>query len=137
MNLVIQVENGEPINHPILLENLLQAFPDLDPNNLPPKYVRFERIPMPNMGPYIKGYECRYELVDGIYKDVWYADEMSAQEKLDLQEAVKTTWAENFNFASWTFNEETCRYDPPVPYPTDGANYTWDEATLSWIPVTE
>jgi hypothetical protein len=25
----------------------------------------------------------------------------------------------------------------PVPYPTDGAKYTWDEETTSWIEVTE
>jgi hypothetical protein len=23
----------------------------------------------------------------------------------------------------------------PAPYPTDGENYTWDEATISWLPV--
>jgi hypothetical protein len=37
-------------------------------------------------------------------------------------------------FASWTLNEDTCRWDPPVPYPADGM-YTWDEETTTWKEV--
>jgi len=36
-------------------------------------------------------------------------------------------------YSSWTLNEETCRWDAPVAYPTDGKIYIWDEPTLSWI----
>lgn len=36
-------------------------------------------------------------------------------------------------FPSWTLNEESCLWDSPVPYPTDGKLYFWDESTLSWI----
>lgn len=35
-------------------------------------------------------------------------------------------------FASWVLNEDTCRWDSPTPYPTDGKRYVWNEATLSW-----
>lgn len=39
-------------------------------------------------------------------------------------------------YNSWILNETTCRWDPPVPYPTDTDNsYEWDEATTSWITV--
>jgi len=38
-------------------------------------------------------------------------------------------------FPSWLLNEETCLWEAPVPYPTDGKDYGWDEATLSWIVV--
>lgn len=40
-------------------------------------------------------------------------------------------------FASWTLNEDTCLWDSPVPYPIDGKRYTWNEATTSWIEMTE
>ena len=40
-------------------------------------------------------------------------------------------------YASWTLNEETCRWDPPVAYPEDGSLYTWNEDTTSWDAVTE
>jgi hypothetical protein len=39
-------------------------------------------------------------------------------------------------YASWTLNETTCLWDSPIPYPTDGKNYSWDEPTTSWIEVT-
>ena len=40
-------------------------------------------------------------------------------------------------FESWVLNEDTCRWDAPTPYPTDGKRYRWDEPTLSWVEVTE
>jgi hypothetical protein len=33
---------------------------------------------------------------------------------------------------SWTLNTETCKWEPPVAYPTDGKIYGWDEPTTSW-----
>ena len=38
-------------------------------------------------------------------------------------------------FASWTLDEDTCLWNAPVAYPTDGKLYSWDEATLSWVEV--
>lgn len=40
-------------------------------------------------------------------------------------------------FASWVLNEETCLWDAPVAYPTDGKRYQWDEATTAWVEITE
>jgi hypothetical protein len=39
-------------------------------------------------------------------------------------------------FLSWTLNEDTCLWDSPSPYPTDGKPYRWDEATLAWVEIT-
>jgi hypothetical protein len=36
-------------------------------------------------------------------------------------------------YESWILNEDTCLWDSPVPYPSDGGMYSWDEETLSWI----
>jgi len=36
-------------------------------------------------------------------------------------------------YNSWTLNEETCLWEPPIPYPQDGEPYYWNEETLSWI----
>lgn len=36
-------------------------------------------------------------------------------------------------FPSFVFNSETCDWQAPVPYPTDGKNYIWNESTLSWV----
>jgi hypothetical protein len=35
-------------------------------------------------------------------------------------------------YASWTLNEDSCLWDSPVAYPTDGERYTWNEETTSW-----
>jgi len=40
-------------------------------------------------------------------------------------------------FASWVLDEETCNWEAPVARPEDDKMYTWDEATTSWIEVTE
>ena len=58
---------------------------------------------------------------------------MTEEEKTEKQNAIKAEWAEN-GFASWTFNEETCSFDPPTEKP-DG-DYWWDEETTSWVEVT-
>jgi len=39
-------------------------------------------------------------------------------------------------YTSWTLNEDTCLWDSPVPYPTDGLRYDWDEPTTSWVETT-
>jgi hypothetical protein len=36
-------------------------------------------------------------------------------------------------FPSWVFNLDTLDWDPPVPMPTEGGPYIWDEGTTSWV----
>jgi hypothetical protein len=36
-------------------------------------------------------------------------------------------------FPSWVLNEETCLWEAPVAYPTDGKIHIWNEPTLSWV----
>ena len=38
-------------------------------------------------------------------------------------------------YPSWTLNETTCQWEPPVAYPTDGELYVWNEETTSWDAV--
>ena len=38
-------------------------------------------------------------------------------------------------YESWILNEDTCNWESPVPYPTDGELYTWDEEIQSWVHV--
>jgi hypothetical protein len=41
-------------------------------------------------------------------------------------------------YASWTLDDATCLWEAPTPMPTDGKQYSWDEATTSWkeiVPV--
>ena len=36
-------------------------------------------------------------------------------------------------YPSWVLNEDTCRWDSPIPRPDDDKRYIWDEPTTSWI----
>lgn len=38
-------------------------------------------------------------------------------------------------YPSWVLNEDTCLWDAPVPMPTDGKLYSWDETTTAWVEV--
>lgn len=38
-------------------------------------------------------------------------------------------------FPSWLLNEDTCQWGSPVPYPTDGNIYIWNEDTQTWQEV--
>ena len=35
-------------------------------------------------------------------------------------------------YPSWSLNETTCLWDPPVAYPDDGEEYTWNETNQTW-----
>ncbi len=37
------------------------------------------------------------------------------------------------NFPSWILDEDSCTWNPPVEYPSDGKIYLWDEDSISWI----
>jgi hypothetical protein len=38
-------------------------------------------------------------------------------------------------FESWILDEETCRWQAPMPYPTDELLYAWDEENQNWVAV--
>lgn len=134
MELFIRIKDGQPFEHPILAHNFKQAFSNVDTNNLPPEFARFERVEAPHLSVYEKNQRVQYELgEDGVYRDVWYCDQMSKEEKTEKQNQVKEQWTQNGGFASWTFDEETCSFVPPTPRPNDGNMYIWDEESLSWV----
>ena len=136
MELFIQVRSGEALDHPITAENFQQAFPDVDVNNLPADFARFVRVERPTLGVYEVYEGVTYDRVGEAFMDVHHVRQMTDEEKLEKQNEMKAYWA-NINFASWIFNEATCEFDPPTPYPNDGKQYRWDEPTTSWIEVAQ
>ncbi len=131
MELYIRVNNGEIIEHPLTKDNLIQAFPNIDFNNLPNWLMKFERVAPPTVGPYENNQRSQYEIINSVVKDVWYTDPMTPEEILEKQNMVKNDW-EIYGFPSWTFDEALCDFLPPVPCPGDENLYTWNEETLSW-----
>lgn len=39
-------------------------------------------------------------------------------------------------FPSWTLDESTCIWNPPVPMPVDDNLYSWDEDNLVWQQIS-
>lgn len=39
-------------------------------------------------------------------------------------------------FDSWVLNKDTYKWETPVPYPSDGKVYNWDESSISWVEYT-
>ena len=121
MNLYIETENGQVKNHPAFEDNLIQAF-----GRIPEHWVPFERVERPVLGEYevMVAEDPTYELVDGIYKDVWHKRDMTAEEREAKKQAaiqdVKDFWAarpQAENWSAWVLNEEALKYEPPVPRP--------------------
>ena len=38
-------------------------------------------------------------------------------------------------YPSWLLDEDTCRWEAPVPCPDDDKVYVWNEATTNWVEV--
>ena len=81
MKLFIQIRDGKPYEHPIMESNFLEAFPDIDTNNLPQEFANFERVEQPSIGQYEVNEGVTYEWDNGIVKDVWHIRQMTDEEK--------------------------------------------------------
>jgi hypothetical protein len=52
-----------------------------------------------------------------------------------IYDSVRDAFYSSQPYLSWVLDEETCEWQPPVPYPTDGGRYTWSEESLSWVVI--
>ena len=121
MKLFIRIKNGQPFEHPILGDNFRQAFPEIDTDNLPPEFARFERILQPNPGVYEVYEGVTYEWFEGIVKDVHHIRPLTEEEKTAKQQATINAFnsrEQAENWSAWTLDEETCTMVPPIPRPT-------------------
>jgi len=144
MELYIRIKDGQPFEHPIIGDNFRQAFPDVDVNNLPAEFARFERIERPVLGVYevMESEAPTYELIDGVYKDVWRTRAMTLEEKTAKQQAVITAFnscEQASNWSAWNLDEATCVMVPPISRPepdqaklNEGIRTFWCGAENNW-----
>ena len=77
MKLYIKVENGSCTGHPVLEDNLFQAFPE----GIPSDYKLFERKPFPvKVGDYEKAV-CKYIKQNDVWSDEWTIVPLTDEEK--------------------------------------------------------
>ena len=50
----------------------------------------------------------------------------------DTYDKTKDAFIPSQDFPSWTLNETTCLWEPPVAYPDDGKRYGWNEEIINW-----
>ena len=87
------------------------------------------------------------ELIEGLDPETWYGNFRN-------QVCKRTSYNNNYrkNYAGvgytydeerdafiapkpydkWILNEETCRWEAPIPYPTDGLRYVWNDNKGEW-----
>lgn len=90
------------------------------------------------------------ELIEGLPPEEWYGH-------LRQQRCLRTSYNNNIRvryagigyrydsvrdafirpqpYLSWVFNETTLDWDAPIPYPTDGNVYVWDESIQQWVEI--
>lgn len=125
MNLYIETENGQTVNHPAYENNLLQAFGAVPAHWQP--FIRVER-PVPSVYEVLESDEPTYQKVNGVWTDVWALRPMTDAEKAAKQQATIDAFnsrEQAENWAAWTLDEETCTMQPPIPRPEP------DEAKLT------
>ncbi len=88
----IRLENGQPVDHPIMGVNFRRVFPHIDAEKPGPDFAKFVRVSKKEA---VGKYEVvvggpTYQWVDGVVKDVWEIREMTPEEKaeVDLQEQL-------------------------------------------------
>ena len=82
--LFIKVENNQPVNHPVTLENLQMIYRDFDSINPPDGYTPFNRSPTPAyQGPYTV-YDAKYVIAGNVVNEVYESRELSDTEKQEL-----------------------------------------------------
>jgi hypothetical protein len=50
-----------------------------------------------------------------------------------IYDPVRDAFIYSQPYASWILNDDTCMWEAPVSYPTDGKSYDWNEQTLTWV----
>lgn len=93
MDYIINVSSdGQPIDHPMSLENLLYMYPDMNMDALPDGMERFHRVSAPPVGPWevLVADEVAYERVNGVLMDTWQIRPMSESERAEKLEHLRS-----------------------------------------------
>jgi len=89
------------------------------------------------------------ELIEGLDTETWYGNFRGQVCKRTSYNAATNGFRKNYAgigyiydetldvftapkpYPSWSL-DENAKWQPPIPYPTDGEIYSWDEETQSW-----
>lgn len=88
------------------------------------------------------------ELIEGLSPEIWYGNFRN-------QKCLRTSYNGNIRknyagvgyfydsekdafispkpFSKWILDDETCQWKSPLPYPSDGGFYKWDDDLGDWV----
>jgi hypothetical protein len=130
-------ENGRPESHPILEQNLADLIEGFDPTNPPKGFVKFVKVPVPELHPYEKyeylDYEHSPELSEEYGQETWHeVHHIHRMNKEERDEIIKKYKRINPDLSDWVFDENTLSLVPPIPKPEDGKTYYWNVDVKAW-----
>ena len=108
MECIIKIVDGVPFEHPIILDNFVSAYPELDLNNLPPEWAKFERL-------------AEEKAIKRAWGDALVAEDRQSlqqygeEQKALVEEHIKPVWQ------AWIDQIKAYTYDDPWPL----QNHTW------------
>jgi len=90
------------------------------------------------------------ELIEGLDTETWYGNfrgQLCKRTSYNnnirfnyagigyVYDSIRDAFIAPKPFNSWVLDEATCQWNSPVPYPSDGEIYKWDEVSTNWIHV--
>jgi hypothetical protein len=92
------------------------------------------------------------ELIEGLDPETWYGNFMNQVcKRTSYNRKIRGVYAGigmSYNPSldifipvkpcdSWVMNQEGSNWEAPIPYPTDGKTYSWNEELLNWEEIPE
>jgi hypothetical protein len=87
------------------------------------------------------------ELIEGLDPETWYGQFRNQTCKRTsyngnvrknyagigfTYDAERDAFIPSKPFSQWVLDEQTCTWQPPTPYPTDGFTYVWNDNRAEW-----
>jgi hypothetical protein len=97
MELFIQIRDGKPYEHPISGDNLRQAFPEIDTENLPDSFAPFVRVPVPPIGIWETLERSTYEWANGVVQDAHHVRPLTELEIAEKKRLIEEDFLGEIN----------------------------------------
>jgi len=84
-----------------------------------------------------KGIDFCANLLGGVWKQTSYNENFRKNFASVgmIYDPIRDAFIHKKPFESWLFNENTCKWEAPVPYPNTDRYLVWNEADLAWVEV--
>jgi hypothetical protein len=92
------------------------------------------------------------ELIEGLHPEEWYGNfRGQVCKRTSYNNNIRKNYAgigytydeerdafiPPIPYSKWILNEDTCQWEAPIPYPTDGLMYIWNDNKSEWEEVVE